>query len=141
MLKGGADQYVTYKVKPNFRTPGQKGMGKQAQDLKKSMATISAADAQALVMKLNADGKATVHGVDLDLADVGGRLRLEGGLAAAGGRIGVVVPRHQAHRRAARSGYPRELLNRIQTARKEMGPEFVDRIAVTIEGPSARSVS
>ncbi len=32
--------YVTYKVKPNFRTLGQKGMGKQAQDLKKSMGTM-----------------------------------------------------------------------------------------------------
>ena len=31
-------------------------------------------------------------------------------------------------------GYLRELLNRIQTARKEMGLEFVDRIRVRLEG-------
>jgi len=31
-------------------------------------------------------------------------------------------------------GYLRELLNRIQTARKEMGLDFVDRIHVSIAG-------
>ena len=135
VLKEGADQYVTYKVKPNFRTLGQKGMGKQAQDLKKSMATISAADAQALVMKLNADGKANVHGVDLDLADVEVAFDSKEGWAAAGGRIGVVVLDTKLTDELLDLGYLRELLNRIQTARKEMGLEFVDRIAVTIEGP------
>ena len=135
VLKEGADQYVTYKVKPNFRTLGTKGMGKQAQDLKKSMGAMSAGDAQALVMKLNADGKANVHGVDLDREDVEVAFDSKEGWAAAGGRIGVVVLDTKLTDELLDLGYLRELLNRIQTARKEMGLEFVDRIAVTIEGP------
>jgi isoleucyl-tRNA synthetase len=135
VLKEGADEYVTYKVKPNFRTLGQKGMGKQAQDLKKSMGAMSATDAQALVMKLNADGKANVHGVDLDREDVEVAFDAKDGWAAAGGRIGVVVLDTKLTDELLDLGYLRELLNRIQTARKEMGLEFVDRIAITIEGP------
>src|SRR5690606_32707615 len=46
-LVRGADKYVTYKVKPNFRSLGQKGMGKQAQELKKAMGAMSPSEAQA----------------------------------------------------------------------------------------------
>ncbi|MBX3231574.1 MAG: isoleucine--tRNA ligase [Labilithrix sp.] len=134
VLTSQADEYVTYKVKPNFRTLGQKGMGKQAQDLKKSMGAMSAADAQALVGKLLADGKANVHGVDLDREDVEVAFDAKEGWAAAGGRIGVVVLDTRLDDALKDLGYLRELLNRIQTARKELGLEFVDRIALTIEG-------
>src|SRR6185503_6947534 len=36
LVTKGADEYVTYRVKPNFRSLGQKGMGAQAQQLKKT---------------------------------------------------------------------------------------------------------
>ncbi|OJY31261.1 MAG: isoleucine--tRNA ligase [Myxococcales bacterium 68-20] len=134
VLVTDADQYVSYKVKPNFRTLGQKGMGKQAQDLKKSMGTMAPSEAQALVATLLANGKATVHGVDVDREDVEVAFDAKEGYAAAGDRVGVVVLDTRLDDALRDLGYLRELLNRIQTARKEMGLDFVDRIKVAVSG-------
>jgi isoleucyl-tRNA synthetase len=134
VVTAGADAYVTYRVKPNFRTLGQKGLGKQAQDLKKHFGAMSAADAQALVATLLADGKATVHGVAVDREDIEVAFEAKEGYAAAGDRVGVVVLDTRLDDTLRDLGYLRELLNRLQTLRKEMGLDFVDRIDVTISG-------
>ena len=130
----GADEYVTYRVKPNFRTLGQKGMGAQAQELKKHMTAMSAADAQALVTRVLADGRATVCGVEIEQADLEVGFDAKEGYAAAGERIGVVVLDTRLDDELRDLGYLRELLSRIQAARKEMGLDFVDRIRVGVAG-------
>src|SRR5262249_11338763 len=56
------------------------------------------------------------------------------GYAAAGDRVGVVVLDTRLDDALRDLGYLRELLSRIQTARKEMGLDFVDRIRVAISG-------
>ena len=134
LVTTGADEYVTYRVKPNFRTLGQKGMGAQAQTLKKHMGTMFPADAQALVGEVLANGKATVQGIAIDQADLEVGFDAKEGYAAAGERIGVVVLDTRLNDELRGLGYLRELLNRIQTARKEMGLDFVDRIHVSIAG-------
>jgi isoleucyl-tRNA synthetase len=139
LVTKGADEYVTYRVKPNFRTLGQKGMGAQAQTLKKHMTTMSAADAQALVAQVLADGKATAFGVEIDQADLEVGFDAKEGYAAAGDRIGVVVLDTRLDDELRDLGYLRELLNRVQTARKETGLDFVDRIRVRLGG-SERAV-
>jgi isoleucyl-tRNA synthetase len=131
---GGAEAYVTTQVKPNFRTLGQKGMGKQAQELKKSMAAMRPEDAQKLVAELLASGKATALGVDVEREDVEVAFEAKEGYAAAGDRVGVVVLDTRLTPELLELGFVRELLNRIQTARKEMQLEFTDRIALTIDG-------
>lgn len=134
VVTSGADQYVTYRVKPNFRTLGQKGMGAEAQTLKKNMAGMSPADAQALVTQILAEGKATVFGVTIDVADLEVGFDAKEGYAAAGSRIGVVVLDTRLDDELKDLGYVREVLNRIQTARREMGLDFVDRIHVAFAG-------
>lgn len=130
----GADEYVTYRVKPNFRTLGQKGMGAQAQQLKKFMGGMSAGDAQALVAEVMANGKATVDLIEIEQADLEVAFDAKEGYAAAGERIGVVVLDTRLNDELRDLGYLRELQNRIQTARKEMGLDFVDRIRVGVAG-------
>lgn len=134
LVTKGAEAYVTYRVKPNFRTLGQKGMGKQAQDLKKAMTTMTPADAQALVATLLANGKGTAFGIDVDREDVEVAFDANEGYAAAGDRVGVVVLDTRLDDALRDLGYLRELLNRVQTARKEIGLEFADRIAITVSG-------
>ncbi|HSO40459.1 MAG TPA: isoleucine--tRNA ligase [Labilithrix sp.] len=134
LVTKGADEYVTYRVKPNFRTLGQKGMGAQAQTLKKHMGTMSPEGAQALVAQVLADGKATVQGIEIDQADLEVGFDAKEGYAAAGERIGVVVLDTRLNDELRELGYVRELLNRLQTARKEMGLDFVDRIHVSLAG-------
>jgi isoleucyl-tRNA synthetase len=130
----GADEYVTYRVKPNFRTLGQKGMGAQAQQLKKFMGGMSADDAQALVASVLADGKAVVDLIEIEQADLEVAFDAKEGYAAAGERIGVVVLDTRLNDELRDLGYLRELQNRIQTARKEMGLDFVDRVHIRIAG-------
>jgi isoleucyl-tRNA synthetase len=134
ILSKDADKYVEYKVKPNFRSLGQKGMGKQAQELKKVMGAMPPSEAQALVETLLSAGKATVAGVEVEREDVEVAFDAKEGYAAAGDRVGVVVLDTRLDDTLRDLGYMRELLNRIQTARKEMGLDFVDRIRVTIAG-------
>jgi isoleucyl-tRNA synthetase len=130
----GADEYVTYRVKPNFRTLGQKGMGAQAQQLKKHMTSMSATDAQALVASVLANGKATVDGIEIEQADLEVAFDAKEGYAAAGDRNGVVVLDTRLDDALRDLGYLRELLNRVQTARKELSLDFVDRIHVRLAG-------
>jgi isoleucyl-tRNA synthetase len=134
VLSSNAEQYVEYKVKPNFRTLGQKGMGKQAQDLKKSMAGMPPAEAQALVATLLASGRATVHGVEVEREDVEVAFDAKEGYAAAGDRVGVVVLDTRLDDALRDLGYLREILSRVQAGRKELGLDFVDRIKVSIAG-------
>ena len=134
LVTKGAEEYVTYSVKPNFRSLGQKGMGKQAQDLKKQMGGMSAAEAQALATSLLANGKATSFGVELEPADVEVAFQAKEGYAAAGDRVGVVVLDTRLDDELRDLGYLREILNRVQTARKEMALDFVDRIHVWVGG-------
>jgi isoleucyl-tRNA synthetase len=134
VLTKGAEEYVAYRVKPNFRTLGQKGMGKQAQDLKKSMAAMSDGSVASLVASLLEHGKAEVDGVPLDREDVEVSFEAKEGYAAAGDRVGVVVLDTRLDDALRDLGYLRELLNRIQAARKEMGLDFVDRIRVVVSG-------
>lgn len=134
VLTQDAEKYVSYKVKPNFRTLGQKGLGKQAQDLKKTMTAMSAADAQGVVAALLGQGKATVQGVELERDDVEVTFEALEGYAAAGDRVGVVVLDTRLDDALRDLGYLRELLNRVQTARKESGLDFVDRIRLKVAG-------
>jgi isoleucyl-tRNA synthetase len=134
LVTQGADEYVSFRVKPNFRTLGQKGMGKQAQELKKSMATMNAVDAQALVAKVLADGKATIFGFDIEREDLEVAFDAKEGYAAAGERIGVVVLDTRLDDALRDLGFLREILNRVQTARKELSLDFTDRIHVRLAG-------
>ncbi len=134
IVTSGADQYVTYKVKPNFRTLGQKGMGKEAQALKKSMGALDAGAAQALVAKLFAEGKVTFDGIEVERDDIEVAFEAKEGYAAAGDRVGVVVLDTRLDDELRDLGFLRELQSRIQTARKDMGLEFVDRIDVGVGG-------
>jgi isoleucyl-tRNA synthetase len=95
---------------------------------------MAPADAQALVASVLANGKATVDGIEIEQADLEVAFDAKEGYAAAGDRIGVVVLDTRLDDALRDLGYLRELLNRVQTARKEIGLDFVDRIRVRLAG-------
>jgi isoleucyl-tRNA synthetase len=72
--------------------------------------------------------------VDLGREDVDVDLVAKEGFAAAGDRAGVVVLDTRLDDELRELGFVRELQNRIQTIRKEMGLEFTDRIRVWVSG-------
>ena len=129
----GASKFGQYAYKPNFRTLGQRGLGKQAQELKKAWATLTAED-KAILDGVLVEGKGTYKGIDLVREDIEASFETKDGFAAAGDRIGVVVLETTLDDELRELGFARELLNRIQTARKEMGLEYHDRIALSVAG-------
>lgn len=130
----GARSFVEYKLKPNFRTLGQRGMGREAQALKKSLANLGPAEAAALHGDLLTHGKVTHEGVELLAEDVEVSFETKAGFAAAGDRVGVVVLETTLDDELRDLGFLRELQNRLQNERKEQGLEYTDRVDVEVFG-------
>jgi isoleucyl-tRNA synthetase len=129
-----AAEFVEFRLKPNFRSLGQRGLGKEAQALKKSMAAMPSATAGVLASSLM-EGNAVAHeGVELRREDVEIEFVAREGFAAAGDRVGVVVLDTRMDAELLDKGLVNELVNRVQVARKEMGLEFTDRVHVSLVG-------
>jgi isoleucyl-tRNA synthetase len=129
-----ADEYVEFRVKPSFRALGQRGLGKEAQSLKKTMGAMSSKDAGALASKLMAGGAVTLEGVELSRQDIEVEFLAKEGFAAAGDRAGVVVLDTRIDEGLRDRGFVRELQYRIQALRKELSLEYTDRIRVAVLG-------
>ncbi len=130
----GASQYVEFRLKPNFRSLGQRGLGKEAQALKKVMATLPSAWAGELASSLLDGESVTLEGVELKREDVEIEFVAKEGFAAAGDRVGVVVLDTRIDADLLDRGLVNELVNRVQAARKELGLGYADRILVSIVG-------
>jgi isoleucyl-tRNA synthetase len=128
-----ASRFGAYSYKPNFRTLGQRGLGKQAQELKKAWATISESDRKTLDAIL-VQGKGTFGTLNLVREDIEAAFETKPGFAAAGDRVGVVILETTLDDELRDLGLFRELLNRVQAVRKELELEYTDRIRVGIVG-------
>jgi isoleucyl-tRNA synthetase len=128
-----AARFGQYTYKPNFRTLGARGLGKQAQEFKKAWAALSPEDKAALDAVVF-EGKGSFRGIDLVREDVEATFETRPGFAAAGDRVGVVILETTLDDELRDLGFFRELLNRVQTARKEMELDYTDRIRIGILG-------
>ena len=128
------ERFVTYRLKPSFRSLGQRGLGKQAQELKKSLAALSAHDAARVVREVESSGTSSFGGVDLGKEDLEVAFDTLPGFAAAGARAGVVVLDTRLDDELVDLGFVRELTSRLQAARKEMNLEYTDRVRVRVDG-------
>jgi isoleucyl-tRNA synthetase len=129
------DTFVTYRLKPNFRTLGQRGLGKEAQKLKKSLGDLPSGDAAKLLAEVRATGSSTFDGVTLSIEDLEVAFDTREGFSAAGGRLGVVALDTRLDDELRELGLVRELTNRVQNARKDAKLELADRIVLRVAGP------
>jgi isoleucyl-tRNA synthetase len=122
--------FVRHEVRPNFRVLGKR-LGAR---MKALQAALAAADGDALAEALERDGKVTVEvaGESIELApnEVEVRLIEKEGMATAGGRELLVVLDTQLTPELVAEGRAREVVNRIQSARKDAGLDYADRIRV-----------
>ncbi len=135
------ERFGRTEYKPNFRSLGQRGLGRVAQELKKAGAS---GDEEASRAKLDAltFGKAVWRGHELLREDIEVSFEPNPGVAAAADRIGSVFLDTEIDDELRDLGLLRELLSRIQTMRKEMGLEYTDRIRVWIDaGPRMLGVA
>ncbi|MEO8275625.1 MAG: isoleucine--tRNA ligase [Thermoanaerobaculia bacterium] len=122
--------FVTHEVRPNFRVLGKKVGGR----MKAIQSALLAADGDALAEKLSADGKLSleVEGATFDLLPEDLEVRLvekEGMATANDGELLIALDPHLSPELVA-EGRAREVVNRLQTARKDAGLDYADRIRV-----------
>ncbi len=119
--------------KPNFRSLGQRGLGKLAQELKKAWAAASE-DELSVIFHALETGKALRGGIEIFRDDIETAFEPSVGFAAAADRVGSVFLDTQLDDVLRDLGFVRELVSRVQTIRREMTLEFTDRICVWVHG-------
>jgi isoleucyl-tRNA synthetase len=129
-----ADEYVSYKVKPNFALLGKR-LGKK---MKGTSAAIRDADPNALERALDKDGRVTfeVEGEEVVLTrdELTVEVQAKEGFAAASGPAGVVVLDTTITDDLVREGLYREVLSRVQKRRKDLRLDFTARIRLGLAG-------
>jgi isoleucyl-tRNA synthetase len=129
-----ADEYVRYQVKPNFRALGPR-VGRRMPAVKQALAD---ADGARLLRELEETGRvvlALADGpVELGPEEIAVSLEAREGFAAASGAAGVVVLGTTLTPELVEEGLFREVLNRVQTLRKELDLEYTGRIRLTLAG-------
>jgi isoleucyl-tRNA synthetase len=127
-----ADQYITYTVLPDLKRLGPR-LGKRLPALRQALA---AADAAALLGRLETDGKVTFDLPDglatLDSNDIQVRLQAKPGWAAAQGPRAVVVVSTELTEDLQIEGVARDLVHAVQNLRKEKNCQFTDRVVIGI---------
>jgi isoleucyl-tRNA synthetase len=128
---------VTWRIKPNFRLLGKR-VGRRMPALKQALAD---ADGAALLAALERDGevKVAVEGEEIRLGrdEIEVALEARPGFSAAAGRAGVVVLHTTLDPALVSEGLYREVLNRVQTLRKELDLEYTGRIRLSLQGAQA----
>ncbi|MGB5348987.1 MAG: isoleucine--tRNA ligase [Polyangiales bacterium] len=123
-------KYVEFELVPNFRVLGPK-LGKQVPACKKALAD---ADGSALYAEMEANDKIVVQlangPIELTPSEVEVRLSARDDFAAASGSGQVVVLDTRVDDSLRREGMAREVINRIQRARKTMDLAYEARIEV-----------
>ncbi len=133
---GTSDERASFGVtryKPNFRTLGQRGLGRLAQDLKRAWINPDASELEIIRAALKV-GTAKRGEVDLVADDVEVAFEPKGGIAAAADRVGSVFFDTTLDAELLDLGLVREIQSRVQALRKEMGLEYTDRICLSVLG-------
>jgi isoleucyl-tRNA synthetase len=134
MFPGHEAGAVTFKLKPNFRALGPR-LGKGVQEAKKALDRV---DGSALFAELSRTGAVTVDvaGKPLSLSadEVEVVCEAAPGFAAETGRVGVVVLHTTLSEELIEEGMLREVVSRIQAARKDEQLAFSDRIELWLDG-------
>ncbi len=128
-----ADQYVSYKVLPNFKLLGAKFRG-LAQKIKPALEALPDPAAARKALLASGTMSLTVEGqiVELTPEEVEIRLEAKPGWSAAQGRAGVVVVSTELSPELLDEGKIRELIHHIQQARKEQNLAYEARITLII---------
>ncbi|MBU8895918.1 isoleucine--tRNA ligase [Corallococcus sp. M34] len=125
---------VRFRVRPNLRAVGGR-LGPKLAPVRKAFDT---GDARALHRELLTTGKVVITLGDESLSFSGDDLETlveaNPGYAAAGAGVGVVVLHTELTEALVDEGLVRELLARVQAARKDMNLGYADRVRLWVDG-------
>ena len=126
-----ASDILVKQIKPNFKTLGPK-FGKEMKVIANSIQNFTKED----ILKIELEGKISIELeekiINLELSDVEISSKdIEGWLVANEGSITVALDVTMSEE-VRKEGIARELINRIQNARKDSGLDVTDRIKLTV---------
>ncbi len=134
MYPGHEEGAVSFRVEPNFRALGPR-LGKQVQAVKQA---LGAASGDALFGELTREGSVSITlpsgAVALSAEELQISVSAAEGFAAETGAVGVVVLHTTLTEELIDEGYLREVLSRVQAARKERRLEFSERVRLVVSG-------
>jgi isoleucyl-tRNA synthetase len=125
------DRFFNYNLKPNFRTLGPKGYGKQAQTLKTHLAALSVSDKNELFEKLKTE-VVTVANIPLTQADLELEYIPKPGYFAATGKVGAIVLDTNLDADLLEKGFIADFRSALQNVRKVAELDLTDRIYLEI---------
>ena len=129
--------YVHQEVRPIFPKTGPR-FGKRMAEVKKALAE---ADGDALAAELERAGRVTIAladgPVDLAADEVEVRLIERPGMATQGDRELLVALDTALDQKLVDEGWAREVIHHLQTARKDAGLDYADRIRVRFDAAPA----
>jgi isoleucyl-tRNA synthetase len=125
------EDYVSYEVKPNFKTMGPK-FGKQVKAIGSALAGADGAKLYAQLQQGGINIEIEGMAVVLEADDVEVRLTPREGFAAAQGKGAVVVISTEITEELKREGLVREFIRLVQDIRKEMELAYDARIYVEV---------
>jgi isoleucyl-tRNA synthetase len=131
LLPEGSDRLVK-RIKPNFKTIGPK-YGKHMKSIASIVAAFTAPDIQRIEQEQQWSGMVGEETIRLDLADFEIVAQdIPGWLVASEGNVTVALDITVSDV-LRKEGIAREVVNRVQNARKDTGLDVTDRISIRID--------
>ncbi len=128
-----AGDRVQFEVKPNYRALGPI-FGKRMPMLRQALDKADATVVRSHLAEKGSYGMTLEDGETFSLTQdhVTVSVTAEGSFAVAGGQVGTVLLETELTDELIAEGYARELINRIQSLRKEQNLDYVARIRLTL---------
>jgi isoleucyl-tRNA synthetase len=127
------NKFFDAKLKPNFKSLGPKGYGKQAQGLKTFLADLSSEVVATILEELKYSNEPLIiQNVPLTLEDVEVEYFPKQGYAGSFDKIGSVILDLDLDQNLLMHGFIADLQSEIQTLRKEQGFKLTDLAKLTI---------
>jgi len=131
-----AGRFVNFQVKPNYKALGKR-LGKDMKACAGQLNQRPAAEVRAAILGGGLTLELPSGPTTLTADDVEVRVSPKGTFQAAGSATAVVALDSELNDDLREEGLARELINRIQGARKDLSLGYTDRICVTIGGDEA----
>lgn len=132
-VEGNTSQFFNLQLKPNFRSLGARGLGKEASALKKDLADLSFDQRREFWQTLNADGETEIGGVKINRDDVLVDYLPKNGFASAADKVGAIVLDITLTPELLDKGFVSEFRSFVQSIRKDNNLQLTNRIQLEIE--------
>ena len=130
-ITGSLDRFFIYVLKPNFRALGKKGLGKEAQQLKKDLLAMSNEERSTMFNALNTQS-VEAFGMTLSKDDIEIEYVPKPGFMGATGKVGSIILDTTLDDSLKEFGTVADFKGSMQNVRKEAGLNLTDRISFNV---------